>query len=379
MSFLSSLKEEPKIRKAVEVRKYVETQPVKYEDIQTHVVAYGRVETAQSLDLLSEVSGRMYEGKVRLKAGQNFKAGDLLFYIDPKEPSLILKSQKSNFLRDIAAILPDLKIDYAESYDVWQDYFSRLEIDSDLPPLPDSKTEKEKTFLATKGIYSTFYTIKSAEERLKKHWYYAPFDGSITEIVMETGAFVNPGTRIGRVMKKGFHELKVAVETRDIPWIQLGTEATIYSGETQQTWKGRVARISDYINANTQSIDVYLSIDPSGGKIYDGQFIEAAIPARIIKDGLEVPRNILYNSNEVFVIEDSLLKVKEVKVHRLMEQDAVISGLTPGEDLVVEPLINAHNNMKAFKLSDRDIDLEKKDNKEMKLTERQSDTSVNTQ
>ncbi|CAN0170664.1 unnamed protein product, partial [Chrysoparadoxa australica] len=219
MAFLSSLKEPPKIKKAITVKKYVQTKKVAYNDILTHVIAYGRVETAQSLDLVSEVSGRMYAGKVRLKVGQNFKAGDLLFYIDDKEPSLTLKSQKSNFLRDIAGILPDLKIDYAESYDIWQNYFSQLEIDKDLPPLPDSKTEKEKTFLATKGIYSTYYIIKSAEERLKKHWYYAPFDGSITEIVMETGAFINSGTRIGRIMRKGFHELKVAVETKDIPWI----------------------------------------------------------------------------------------------------------------------------------------------------------------
>ncbi len=45
-------------------------------------MAFGRVQTAQSLDLLSEVSGRMFEGQVRLKEGQNFRKGTLLFYID---------------------------------------------------------------------------------------------------------------------------------------------------------------------------------------------------------------------------------------------------------------------------------------------------------
>ncbi len=375
MAFLSSLKEPPRIRKAPEVKKYVRTEAVKYEDILTHVIAYGRVETAQSLDLFSEVSGRMVEGKVRLKQGQNFKKGDLLFQIDATEASLTLKSQKSNFLRDLAAILPDLKIDYPESFDIWQQYFSKLEIEKDLPKLPASQSEKEKTFLATKGIYSTFYTIKSAEERLKKHWYFAPFDGSFSEIVMESGAFVNSGTRIGKIMRKGYHELKVAVETKDIPWIQLGVETSIYSNETQQSWRGTVARISDYINQNTQSIDVFIAIDPSGGKIYDGQFIEAAIPARIIKDGMEIPRNLIYNSNEVYVLEDSLLKVKPITIHRLMDETAVFSGLLEGEDLVVEPLINAHNNMKAFKLTDRDINLERKAPMDSKLTERQSDSN----
>jgi len=371
MMFLSSLKEEPVIKKAPASKKYVATKTVQYEDIKTNVVAFGRVETAQSLDLLSEVSGRMYEGNVRLKEGQSFKKGDLLFYIDAKEASLTLKSQKSNFLRDLAAILPDLKIDYPESYDRWQDYFSKVEIDKDLPDLPDSNSEKEKTFLATKGIYSTFYTIKSAEVRLKKHWYYAPFDGSISEVVMESGAFINPGTRIGRIMRSDFHELKVSVETKDIPWIQIGTEAQIYSEETKQSWEGRVIRISDYVNQNTQSVDVYIAIRQTKAKIYDGQFIQASIPARTIRNGMEIPRTALYNGNEVFILEDTLLKVKEVQIHRLMDEMAIFSGVEEGSDLVVEPLVNAHNNMRAYKLSNQEIDLELKGSGETKLTDRQ--------
>ena len=371
MMFLSGLKEEPVIKKAPASKKYVATETVQYEDIKTNVVAFGRVETAQSLDLLSEVSGRMYEGDVRLKEGQSFKKGDLLFYIDAKEASLTLKSQKSNFLRDLAAILPDLKIDYPDSYDRWQAYFSNVEIDKDLPDLPESSAEKEKTFLATKGIYSTFYTIKSAEVRLKKHWYYAPFDGSISEVVMESGAFINPGTRIGRIMRSDFHELKVSVETKDIPWIQMGTEAHIYSEETKQSWEGSVIRISDYVNQNTQSVDVYIAIRQTKAKIYDGQFIQASIPARTIKDGMEIPRTALYNGNEVFILEDTLLKVKEVKIHRLMDEVAIFSGIEEGSDLVVEPLVNAHNNMRAYKLSNKEIDLELKGSGETKLTDRQ--------
>ena len=134
-----------------------------------------------------------------------------------------LKSQKSNFLRDIAAILPDFKVDFRDNFDAWSKYFSSIDIEKDLPELPKTKSEKEKTFLATKGIYSTFYSIKSAEARLKKHRYYAPFDGSITEVVMESGAFINPGTRIGRVMKTNALELQVSVETRDVAWIQNGS------------------------------------------------------------------------------------------------------------------------------------------------------------
>ena len=356
--FFAGQKEAPEMKKPPVVKKYVKTVPVSYEDIQTHVMAFGRVQTAQSLDLLSEVSGRMFEGQVRLKEGQNFRKGTLLFYIDDKEATLTLKSQKSNFLRDIAAILPDMKIDHSGNFEAWEAYFASIDINKDLPELPEAKSEKEKTFMATKGIYSTFYTIKSAEERLKKYRYYAPFDGSISEVNMESGAFINPGTKIGTIIKTGSHELKVSVETKDIPWVQLGTPVEIYSEETQQSWAGEVIRMSDFVNQNTQSVDVFISIEPGKQKIYDGQFIQSAIPARKVENGMIIPRSALYNSNEVFVVEDTLLKVKQVFVHRTMDENVIISGLEVGEDLVVEPLLSAHNNMIVFKLEQKDIDRE---------------------
>ncbi len=347
--------------------RYVKTEPVEYADVETSVVAFGRVETAQSLDLLSEVGGRMYEGNIRLKAGQNFRKGTLLFYIDDEEAALNLKSQKSNFLRDLAAILPDLKIDFDQSYSSWQTYFSSVDIAKELPELPEITDEKEKTFLATKGIYSSYYSIKSAESRLKKHRYYAPFDGSVSEVAMETGAFVNPGTRIGKIIRAGAHELKVSVETRDISWIQEGAEVKIYSDETQQYWDGKVLRISDFVNQNTQSVDVFLAIHSNGQRIYDGQFLQAAIPARVIKDGMIMPRSAIYNRSEVFVLDDTVLKVKKINVVRLEKESAIFTGLEEGEALVVEPLINAHNNMVAKKLEEKDIDLERKTESEKRL------------
>ncbi len=358
MNFLAEQKEPPKEMKPPEIKKYVKTTPVTYSNIQATVEAYGRVQTAQSLDLLSEVSGRMYEGTIRLKEGVNFKKGTLLFYIDQKEADLNLKAQKSNFLKDLAAILPDLKVDFEDSYDKWRSYFSKIDLDKDLPALPEVDSDKEKTFLATKGVYSNFYSIKSAEVRLKKHSYYAPFDGSIMEVTLETGAYVNPGQKIGKIIREGLNELKVSVETKDIPWIREESEAGIFSEETDQVWTGKVTRISDFVNQATQSVDVFIAIRPGNHRIYDGQFLLASIPAEKITNGMIIPRNIIYNGNEVFVLEDTLLKVHQIDVLRLSENEAIFNGLDQGVDLVSEPLLNAHNNMVAFKADPKEINME---------------------
>lgn len=362
--FLSGQKDPPKKARIIPAKKYVQTTVVEYKDIQTNVEAYGRVETAQSLDLVSEVAGRMYRGSVALKEGTRFSKGALLFKIDATEAELNLKSQKSNFLKDLAAIMPDLNLDFNGDYQKWVEFYEKVDINDPLPKLPGNITEKEKTFLATKGIFTSYYTIQSAEVRLKKYNYYAPFDGSIIEVTQESGAFINPGVKIGRIIRSGLHELKVSVDTRDIPWIREGAETSVFSEETQQKWTGVVTRISDFVNLNTQSVDVYIAIRPSEDRIYDGQFLQASIPAEVIKDGMVIPRNAIYNGNEVFVLEDTLLKRKEINIHRMSENMAIFSGLEEGSEMVSEPLINAHNNMVAFKLEeDKDINMEKKESK----------------
>jgi membrane fusion protein, multidrug efflux system len=77
-----------------------------------------------------------------------------------------------------------------------------------------------------------------------------------------------------------------------------------------------------------------------------------------VKNGMIIPRNAIYNGNEVFVLEDTLLKVRSVIINRLLPEEAIISGLEPNADLVMEQLVSAHNNMKAYKLDRKEIDYE---------------------
>lgn len=302
----------------------------------------------------------MYEGDVQFKEGARFKKGTLLYYIDDTELRLNIQAQRSNFLRDLATILPDLKIDYNEAFDKWSHYFESLRIDKSLPVIPKSASRKEKTFLATKNIYASYYNIKSAEANLRKFRYYATFNGSITTVNLQSGSYVNPGNNIGKVLKSGALEMKVAVETTNIQGIQEDAKVKISSNENQIARTGRVTRIGDVVNPSTQSVDVFITIYPNGNKIYDSQYLQASIPAETIKNGMVIPRGALYNDAEVFVLQDTLLKRKVVTILRINEETAVFNGLTEGEDLVVEPLIGAHNNMKAYKLETKSLPKEEK-------------------
>jgi len=352
--FLTTLKEEPEEKKEAPIRKYVKTIKVEYTDIDTKVVVFGRVKSAESLDLIAEISGIMTEGAITLKPGEKFTKGTLICIIDDTEAKFKLQAQKSNFLSDLAAILPDFKIDYPESFNIWQNYFNSIDLEKKLPLLPKRIDSKEKTFLATKNIFNSYYSIKSAEANMRKYKVYAPFNGSISEVVLQSGSYVNPGNKVARIIRTDKLELEVAIEVKDVAWLTEGTEVKIFSETGQQSWKGNIVRIGDLVNQNTQSIDVFISISPNQYRIYDGLYLRAEIPGKKVKNSMVIPRNAIFNGTQVFVVADTLLKVRDIQIHKINPESVVFSGLGEGEDLVVEPLINAHNNMRVWKLSEKE-------------------------
>jgi multidrug efflux pump subunit AcrA (membrane-fusion protein) len=368
MSFLGGQREEPPKEKPVEAKKYVKTEPVKYSDISTEIVTYGRVKASESVDLISEQAGRMHQGKVLLKEGQQFRKGDLLFSIDDKEAALKLRSQKSIFIKDLASIAPDIRIDFPERYDIWFAYYRSIDLDKPLKSLPGEMSEKEKTFLATKNILSSFYDIKSQEANLAKYDFYAPFNGSITEVILQSGSYVNPGNKIGHIIRSDKLEMKVDVTIDEIKWVKLGKSLRIDTQDGQQVWSGYVSRISEILNKDTQSIDVHIEIQGNNNELYDGQYLRATIPGRNVLEAMEIPRNAIVENDHVFIVQDSLLKMKTIDVHKINSQTVVFNGLEEGVDLVIEPLINATNDMKVFKLGEKEVISQQKESEEIGLT-----------
>jgi multidrug efflux pump subunit AcrA (membrane-fusion protein) len=272
--------------------------------------------------------------------------------IDDSEEQLNLQSKKSNFLKELASVLPDFKVDFPSSYPKWKEYFESVEIDKPIPELPPYSDDKEKTFLATKNIFSSFYDIKRTEVSLRKYHVYAPFDGTITQVYLQVGSFVNPGVQVIKIIRTDESELKVAVEVPDVEWIKTGSAAKIYSRDEDRYWTGYVSRIGEYVNQNTQSIDVFIEIH-NEGDLYDGQYLQVMLKGPVLDEVAEVPREAVFDQDKVYVLEDSLLKVRKIDVLKINQNSIVFNGLKEGSDLVIEPLLNAYNNMRATKSESR--------------------------
>lgn len=347
MKLFANKKELPPERPKVEAANYVKVNTVKYENIDTEIVAYGRITSSQSLNIIAEVGGRLLPGNINLKPGENFRQGQILCRIYDVEARLTLQSRKSEYLNLIASTLPDVKIDYPNRYNEWLQYFEGIEIDKPLPKLPELTNLKLKTFLATKNILREYYAIRSAEENLRKYTIYAPYNGSISAVNLEVGTIVSPGTTIAGIIRTDKLELEIPVEVKDIRWVGEGTPVEVMSEDEGRSWEGFIIRKADRVDPNTQSINVYISVEAApDSDLYDGLYLKAVIPGSTLESALEVPRRILQNTDEVYVVEKGMLKSKKVNIQKINNDNVLINGLNEGDSLVLEAPVNASENMK---------------------------------
>jgi len=342
MQALANSKKDPESRAKEKAKIFVRVNTIKYSDMNTSIKASGRLSSQSLVDLSAEVSGKILQGDISLKEGTNFIKGDLLVRIFDEEAKNNLKASKSRFLNSIAGILPDMKIDFTQEYDKWNKFFNDININKELPALPKFNTDKEKIFLASRNILNDYYTIESAQVRLSKYKIYAPFKGTFTNVMMEVGSVANPGTRIATMIKTDNLELEVPVKAEDIYWIKKGDKVKVSTNDGQMTWWGKVVRKSDYVDPASQSIMVYVAVEPKKDKpLYQGQYLQAEFSDKIVHQSFEIPRNALFNKNEVYLVENGVLKRATVSVLKLGSTTALISGPKENSTIVVEPLINA--------------------------------------
>lgn len=345
MKILIAQKEDLPVRPPDVTERWVKAEPANYGAVISPVVAKGRVVSTAELEVVAEASGKIEAGEVALKKGQRFKKGQVLLTIYRDEAELALKAQKSRFLNTIANLLPDVKVDYPELYDAFMSFFNSIQLEKNLPPMPTVNSEKMRIFLASRNVLAEYYDVKQAELRLARHSITAPFNGTYMEVYMEVGAYVNTGGRIATIIATDVLEVEVPVLISDVRWIHLGDVVKLHSDELNYDWTGTVSRISDYLDIETQQRSVFVRVPGnSGTPLYAGEYLIAAFKGGAVPDVMEIPRNALFNSDEVFTIIDGLLKLQQVNVIKKNEKTALINGVEKGIFVVAQPMISVAEN-----------------------------------
>ncbi len=344
MQMFSKQKEEIKQPKIEKKLPKVKAKTVSYSNVMVDVEQTGRLLSTSTVDLIAEVSGKMLQGGVALTSGASFHKGDVLLNIFDKEAKLALKAAKSRYLSSIAGVLPDLKYDYPDNYNNWLDFFNDIKIDKPLPAFPKVSSENERIYLASRNILNDYFTIQSNEIRLKKYVIRAPFNGAFTQVNLEVGSIASPGSRIAKMIKTDILELQVPLNMEEIAYVKKGNKVKVHFQGKE--YEGVVNRVSDFVDHASQSIFVYVTMHNSKKlPLFEGMYMKASFAESELKEVMQVPRECVFNFDEVYIVKDGKLAKKRIEIAKVDEYFAYIRGLKKESQIVIESLINASDQM----------------------------------
>lgn len=341
MKFLIAQKPEPPRRPTVVAKRLVKADKIKYSTIISPVSAPGRVSSISEVDIIAEALGKILIHEIPLKKGAEFKKGDVLFTIYPDEAKLALKAKKSQYLTTLANLLPDIKIDYPDYENEFRHFFNSIDVDKKLPQFPTIENEQLEIFLASRNVLSSYYGILKDELQLSRHSIIAPFNGTYSDVYLEAGAYTNMGGRIAHAIQTDMLEIEVPLDKFDAQWAKIGDHVDLYSESRDLKWKGTIVRKSQFVHENTQSQGIFIRVKNFERKpLLVGEYLKAQFPGHPIENAMEIPRNAVFNTNEVFIVEEGKIYKEIINIIKLNERTLIFNGIDEGKTIVVQPLIN---------------------------------------
>ena len=215
-----------------------------------------------------------------------------------------------------------------------------MKVNEPISSLPNFTSLKEKNFIISRKILTEYYQIKSDEERLKKYAVSAPFDGSIIDAFSDVGAIINPGSPVLSIIRDNTMEIEVPIATEKINQLAIGSNVLLIDNKNK-SFEGKVMRIGDYINQQTQTVPVFVNITSKTDGLYNGMYLDANIIGHGFDNVVEIPRKALIGMKEVYIVEnDSSLTPVKVNIIDYKENTVTVSGIPNNSNVVVESVVN---------------------------------------
>jgi multidrug efflux pump subunit AcrA (membrane-fusion protein) len=306
------------------------TDTVKNDSIPIFVITTGALEAMKRLELYSEVQGVMIADNGKFKAGNAFKKGELLVGIRSNDQEAQLYAQRSSFESTITSIMPDLKSDFPNHFELWNSYLKTFTVKQSVADLPKVTDDKLKSFLVGRGIYSSYHSLKNLEIINSKYYITAPYDGVLTAANSDPGTVIRPGQSLGVFIQPYLYELETSTDALTAELLSVGqkVELTI-DGLSDKKWIGKINRIVKAIDKSSQMNTFFVEVE--GRDLKEGMFLQAKVEAKKIANSFQLSRSALVDNNQVFIVRDGKLELRNIENRFYNQDQAVISGLSDGD------------------------------------------------
>lgn len=335
----------PKKYFETEVVTSVQVQNVENQSIPLQVEASGQLNAKNKLEIYAEVQGVFESTGKEFKPGVAYSSGQTLVKINSEEFKASLKAKKSTLYNSIASLMPDLKLDFPESFNNWQSYLNSFDVNNTLTAFPNYVTDKEKFFIANKNISVQYYDIKNLEEKLRKYSITAPYSGVLSSTEVTHGTLVRAGQKLGEFINTDVYELEISLSETLADFLKVGNKVEVKNIEGTKTWTGTVIRKNAVLEQTSQTKKVYIKLQAKN--LNEGMYLKAFISGKKINNVIELDRSLIVDEGFVYAVEnDSVLALKEISVVHFNENTAVVSGLKNGDKLLAKPIPGSYEGMK---------------------------------
>jgi multidrug efflux pump subunit AcrA (membrane-fusion protein) len=313
--------------------------------IDSYITFTGRVRPVESISLFAEVGGVLQSSNKPFETGVDFQKGELLVKIEEKEARQNLIAQKNSFLSTLSRIIPNLSIDYPDQYEKWNKYLAEFNVHEPLPKLPEVNDEQFRLYLAGNNVYTQYYSISQLETRFNKYNIYAPFNGTLTEARIEEGTLVRVGQNLGEFMNLEDFEIEAAVASEEIKYLHHGKMVMLSSNNDTFTYKGRIVRMNDKVDPQTQTINFFIQM-PDNAQLKPGSYVTGRAKADSYEDAVKVNNDLLVQNNHLFVVSDSTASLHQIEIQHMSKDSAIVKGLREGILVVNEVKLPAFEGAK---------------------------------
>ena len=337
---------------------------VELQTVPVEVVAIGSVEAYSTVDIKTMVSGELK--KIHFTEGQDVKAGDLLFTVDPRPFQTALEQAEANLARDQAALRQaqaNLDRDKAQaefgrsqakrySEMVTEGVISPEQADQVLANAKalDEAVKADEAAIATAqaSIRADEASIRSAKVQLSFCYVNSPIDGRTGSLLIHEGAIVKANdTSMLTVNQLNPIYVSFAVPEGQLPEIKRRMAAgplrvelrNINDGKPAPT--GTLSFIDNTVDQNTGTIRLKATFENSERRLWPGQFVETALRVASEQDVHVAPTRAIQtgqNGQYVFVVRDNqTVDMRTIKPGRVIgDRTVIVEGLRAGETVVTD-------------------------------------------
>lgn len=297
----------------VEVRGY----QVKPEDVENEILATGSILANESVELTSEISGRVT--RINFREGTRVRKGDLLLQINDSE----LQAQ---FNRTSA------QLNLAEETEARQK--KQLAIES---------ISQEEYEAAINNLHTAQADVQLIQAQINKSRIIAPFDGVIGLRTVSEGAFLEAGSRIATLVS--IHPVKIDFAVPERYHSLLSMESPVHfriQGEERE-YRGRIYAIEPQIDTDIRSVRCRALCPNPDGRIKPGAFAQVRIALQKLEKALMIPSEALIpdaQQQSVFIVKKNKAQSRTVVIGlRTADKVQIIDGLAAGDTVMTTGLL----------------------------------------